>query len=379
MGIHNEPGFKPVSPIPAAEDLVKEMLAYLLDPKDQDRAFVKFEPNDEVAVMVNNFGGISNLEIEALTTVVHSQLQQDWKIKPQRTYVACFETSLNAPGFSISVGNISGLSRSTALSGTDLFSLLDASTNAPSWPKNGYQPVKETRRSGSDSERRDKAGSKKVTGPEVSANVFEKALRSACQKALDAEPDITKYDLQMGDGDCGEAVAGACSTIIDKIDKGILSSGGTVNVIQALDEISSGLEDVGGSLGAILSILLTAFVNALRKHYPASEPSKALTVEAVSTALAEGMQNLQNYTSARTGDRTVMDTLIPFKERLQHTNGLEDAVHAAVTGAQKTAKMQPKFGRASYVGDTAKEGDMPPDPGAYAVAVFLSGLLDGLQ
>ena len=379
MGIHNEPGFKPVSPIPSAEDLIKEMLLYLLDPSDADRAFVKFEQNDEAVVMINNFGGLSNLEIEALTTIVHTQLQQDWKITPRRTFVGCFESSLNGPGFSISVGNISGISRTTNIAIEDLLSLLDAPTNAPSWPKNGYEPVKEALESNSEAFKAQRSPRSSLSGPELYSSIFEKALRTACEKALGAEPAITKYDQQMGDGDCGEAVAGACNTILEKIKKGVFSSGDNVNVLQALEEISAGLEDVGGSLGAILSILVTAFVNALRSHYVSSGSSKQLTIEAVSTSLIEAMQNLQLYTSARTGDRTVMDTLIPFAQRLQQTNELKDAVHAAETGAQRTAKMQPKFGRASYVGDKAKEGDMPPDPGAYAVAVFLKGLLEGLQ
>jgi triose/dihydroxyacetone kinase / FAD-AMP lyase (cyclizing) len=69
------PGFRTLSPMPSAEDLIKEMLLYLLDPNDKDRAFVKFEQNDEVVVMINNFGGLSNLEVEALTTITTIQLR----------------------------------------------------------------------------------------------------------------------------------------------------------------------------------------------------------------------------------------------------------------------------------------------------------------
>jgi triose/dihydroxyacetone kinase / FAD-AMP lyase (cyclizing) len=296
--------------------------------------------------------------------------------------VACFETSLNGPGFSISLGNLSGIHRNTDVSTANLLSLLDSPTNAPSWPKNGYAPVGETTKSSTTGSQKSQSGAAAYAGPQLSRSAFEKPLRSACQKALEAEPIITKYDLQMGDGDCGEAVAGFCSAILAKLDKGALfTSDGGVNLLPALDEIGACLEDVGGSLGAILSILLTAFNNALRTHYCGSGSSgpQSLTTEAVSASLGEAMANLQLYTSARTGDRTVMDTLIPFAERLKATNDLKDAVHAAETGAQKTAKMQPKFGRASYVGDRAPTGDMPPDPGAYAAAVFLRALLDGMS
>ena len=61
--------------MPSAEDVVKEMLLYLLDPKDTDRAFVKFKSDDDIAMLINNFGGLSNLELEALTSIVTKQLR----------------------------------------------------------------------------------------------------------------------------------------------------------------------------------------------------------------------------------------------------------------------------------------------------------------
>ena len=61
--------------MPSAEEVIREMLLYLLDPKDTDRAFVRFDSDDNVAMLVNNFGGLSNLELEALTTIVRTQLR----------------------------------------------------------------------------------------------------------------------------------------------------------------------------------------------------------------------------------------------------------------------------------------------------------------
>jgi len=55
--------------MPSADDIVKEMLNSLLDPNDTDRAFVEFKPEDEVVLLMNNFGGLSGLEFEALTNV----------------------------------------------------------------------------------------------------------------------------------------------------------------------------------------------------------------------------------------------------------------------------------------------------------------------
>lgn len=41
---------------------------------------------------------------------------------------------------------------------------------------------------------------------QVDPKILESAIRTACKRAIDAEPNLTKWDMIMGDGDCGEAV-----------------------------------------------------------------------------------------------------------------------------------------------------------------------------
>lgn len=201
------------------------------------------------------------------------------------------------------------------------------------------------------------------------------ALLAACKAAIAAEPDITKYDIQMGDGDCGEAVNGVCKAISAKLEAGLFTQG---SIFTQLDAIGDSVEDMGGSLGAIISIILAAFSNRLRQDLLAQK-SAVLDEAAVGAAVGPALENLKLYTGARVGDRTVMDTLIPFCDTMRETSSLEEAVQAAEAGAKATATMKPKFGRASYVGDKADASDMPPDPGAFAAAIFLRGLSDGLK
>lgn len=59
-------------------------------------------------------------------------------MKPVRIYAGIFETSLNGPGFSISLGNLTGMAKALGREASDLIQLLDAPTTAPAWPKNGY-------------------------------------------------------------------------------------------------------------------------------------------------------------------------------------------------------------------------------------------------
>ncbi|KAI9712049.1 MAG: hypothetical protein M1820_001758 [Bogoriella megaspora] len=375
MGIHNEPGLRTITPMPPAEDIVKEMLLYLLDPNDPDRAFVKFAPTDDIAMLINNFGGLSNLELEALTSVVEDQLQNDWSLTPKRIYTGVFETSLNGPGFSITLGNLSSIAHGMNVESSEVFDLLDAPTTAPAWPKNGYANIGDSKdlhipKANGEVDATIKQGPS-LPDPER----FSSALRAACRATIAAEPDITRYDVELGDGDCGEAVSGVCTAVSAKIDNGLFHSG---HLFTQLDSIGDSVEDVGGSLGAIISIYLTAFTNKLRQNWAANKDA-VLDSSSVADAAGPALENLKLYTGARVGDRTVMDTLIPFCEKLQESKSFSEAVAAAEAGAGATAKMKPKFGRASYVGDKTESGGLPPDPGAYAVGVFLKGLLDGLN
>jgi triose/dihydroxyacetone kinase / FAD-AMP lyase (cyclizing) len=357
--------------MPSPEDLVKEMLLYVLDPNDAERNFVQFSKDDTTCLLINNFGGLSPLELEGLAQVTLEQLAKDYSIKPARIYVSTFETSLNGPGFSLTLGNLSGIATATGKSLTDITALLDAPTNAPAWPRNHYG--KAVQASAESAKRREasRAGADAaapITKPAAPAT-FLPALRAACQAGIKAEPDITKYDMVMGDGDCGEGVLMACEALLKRFETAPFTDG-TVALFPALDAILDVLEDMGGSLFAILSILATAFVGNLKREAAGGD----VTQDAVAKAAGAAIENLFAYTGARVGDRTCMDALIPFCEALGKEADVNKAVEAGNSGAKATAAMTPKFGRATYIGD--KEiGEQPPDPGAYAVALWLAALV----
>ncbi|KAF1958024.1 dihydroxyacetone kinase-like protein [Byssothecium circinans] len=374
MGIHNEPGLHTVSPMPSATDIIKEMLKYLLDPADTDRAFISITSKDNIVMLINNFGGLSGLELEALTNLTLKILKSDWDIVPTRIYAGILETSLNGQGFSITLGNMSGMATAMGVSDDDIIALLDAPTNAPAWPKNNYVPVTVSQEM---QDRRQKAHAKANEGHETSKGpatppTLLPALRKACNAGITAEPTITQYDLQMGDGDCGEAVSGVCKSILANLDA---VGSNPPPLLPFLESIGENVEDVGGSLGAILSILVTAFTNALSNL--TTKASKPLDISTVSEAAGLALENLKNYTAAREGDRTVMDVLIPFVGSLVESQDLAKAVGVARDRAKETAGMKARFGRATYVGDDAGERSRIPDPGAYAAAVWLEGLLEG--
>ena len=130
MGIHNEPGCEKVkTDLPG---LVKTMLRQMLDQSDKDRAYVKIGKTDETVLQINNFGGVSNLELGAITTEVTSQLEKDYGLKPRRIISGTLFGSLDGPGFIISVLRLEDTGLST---GQSLLDLIDAPVNAIGWPK----------------------------------------------------------------------------------------------------------------------------------------------------------------------------------------------------------------------------------------------------
>lgn len=68
MGIHNEPGTSKLS-LPKVADLVGDLLSRITDTTDKERSFVPFQNDgsDEVVLLVNNLGSISELELGGIT------------------------------------------------------------------------------------------------------------------------------------------------------------------------------------------------------------------------------------------------------------------------------------------------------------------------
>lgn len=288
---------------------------------------------------------MSNFELEALATVTRKVLAQDWKIVPARLYVSTFETSLNAPGWSISLLNVSGIERDTMTSIDTLLHLLDMETQAPAWPKNGYRNIVKKIDKAKVAEVAAEEGQPQK-GPTLNVNQLEQSLRAACDAAVKAEPDLTKWDIQMGDGDCGEAVVGMCQGVLSKLDAGLAKQGALFYI---LDQVGEAVEEIGGTLGAIISIILASFTSSLRQAYAKDESGFTMDTRSAGQAADAALKTLQSYTSAKQGGRTVMDALIPFCEVLEKEADLLKAVEAAEAGADSTAGMKAKFGRGKYL------------------------------
>lgn len=153
-----------------------------------------------------------------------------------------------------------------------------------------------------------------------------------------------------------------------------------------IERVASILEDtMGGTIGArtsfrslvngvvltlysVFGIYLNAYSNALSLASSATE---------LNAAPLKALDNLSQHTTAKPGDRTVIDALHPFCHTLATSGSLDQAVARSMEGAEATVGMKPRLGRAVYVGKTEATFNTP-DPGAWGVARLLQGLVNGL-
>lgn len=325
-------------------------------------------------MLINNYGGLSNLELGALTHETLQQLEKNWHIKPTKIYSGGFETSLNGPGFSITLCNLTTAGTESKTTVDELMELLGAETKAPGWPNvlaNSSTKEKRKEAPGIDISKQTKIGEDEDI--KIDPVILESSIRLACKRAVQAEPDLTKWDMEMGDGDCGEGVKGVSEAILKLLDEGAAKSG---SIFTILHKIIDAVDDMGGTLGAILGILLAALASSLRSQKAKVDKGSDL-IEIFAPALANAVESLKSYTGARVGDRTVMDVLLPFAEELDRTRDFGKAVKKAESAADATRELKPAFGRASYVAVTGSDKQRVPDPGAWALMVWVKGLYDG--
>jgi dihydroxyacetone kinase len=76
MGIHNEAGAQRVSPVPPLNELVQILLDLLLSQSDPERGFLPAQGSgkDNVVLLVNNLGGVSELELAGIAREVVTAL-----------------------------------------------------------------------------------------------------------------------------------------------------------------------------------------------------------------------------------------------------------------------------------------------------------------
>ncbi|CAB5192510.1 unnamed protein product [Rhizophagus irregularis] len=382
MGIHGEPGFQKIS-LPPSSELVQKMLDTIINTNDEDRSFLDINPEkDKIALLVNNLGGISALELGVVLNDAFNYLVKK-NFYVRRVYVGHYMTSLNMPGVSLSILKLP--------KNLDVVPLLDIKAETPGWVNHSKVDISNL----------DVSLDEKVSFKEkeedlfvvnVNSQLFESTIKAACNALIQAEPEITKYDTIVGDGDCGLTLKYGATDILKALEeKQIMTndlSGGLMKISNILER--------GGTIGFLYCLFIGAISNSLRYFVAAKiedndnkKDQILVDGKCIGASLKSALSTLQNYTPARKGDRTMMDVIIPFitafTDILFSTNddntmiAFKDAIEAARIGAESTKGMKPKLGRSTYIANNIIKEAQVPDPGAWAAYVILNGIYDHLS
>ncbi|KAF4217825.1 hypothetical protein CNMCM8980_001682 [Aspergillus fumigatiaffinis] len=371
MGIHNEPGSHRMKF--SLPEVIKTMLWQILDHNDPDRAFLTHQPGDEFVLLINNLGGVSTLELSGITDEVYRQLTKDFNIKPARIIQGTFLTSLNGLGFSVSLLKLAD----TGLGpGKSMLELLDAPAEAVGWSAPIRTSTWEAHQSDAPVEvKNTKLAEDQPSKIKLDPTILKEALGSALKRVIAAEALVTRYDTIVGDGDCGVGLKRGAEAVLALLEDP--SSNLTDDAVTAVNRIVTVVENtMDGTSGAIYSIFLNALAHGLRAQD--QDTATAATVEVWANALKYSITALGKYTPAQPGDRTLIDALVPFCNTLVERKDVHAAAKAAQAGTEATKNMKASLGRSVYVGGEEEWVGKVPDPGAYGLSEFLTGLAEAL-
>lgn len=191
-------------------------------------------------------------------------------------------------------------------------------------------------------------------------------LKNACAEVKGAEAELTEIDSRFGDADHGLTMHKICAAIEAAVDE---AEGGTVQaMLEAAADAVMCLN--GGSAVPLWNTWLDGMAEA------APEKDEADIAE-LKEIFAHALDELNDMSGAKVGDKTMMDALIPASEAIAAYEGEDEAAlftvaaEAAVQGAENSRSFPSKFGRAKSYG-TKTIGT--PDAGAVSMSKFFVGL-----
>lgn len=330
LGIHGEPGVS-VLKTHNTQKIVKTLVGSLQK---------ELKKSHKVAVLINNLGGVSPLEMNQITKeLVHSDLSASIKY-------------LIGPAALVSALDMKGFSLSTIVLNKEIEEALLAKVEAAGWHplvKLEKLPVQKAKKI-----------SQKVKIKASNNAAVGKIVNIITETLIALESELNKLDAKVGDGDTGSTFASGAKDILELNEGKKLPQDDLASLFAVVGDRLATV--MGGSSGVLMSIFFTA------------AGQKVTEKGALAESLLFGLQRMKHYGGADLGDRTLIDALQPALEALDKKAGnLKGAAKAAAQGAKDTASMKKaKAGRSSYLNSDSLKG--VKDPGAVAVEKVFEAL-----
>lgn len=368
VGIHGEPGIRREKAVPA-DELAQRMVTSLLDNLELDDA-----SEAEVAVLINGFGGTPLQELYLLNNSVTRELTARNK-RVFKGFVGNYMTSIDMAGASVTIMKLD----------ETLKKWLSAPCDTPALSvKGAFEPVNYTEVAPQEKpedtvsyKNNTDAAAAVIKNNRLSLQNIVYLIDQMSEIIIENEVPFCELDAHAGDGDFGMSVAKGFKQL--KSEWNDLLTHHLRDIGDFLDACSMiTMEHCGGASGPIWG---SAF-RAASKYAGQKQELSVHEVAEMMQAVVKGIQDTGERSFGRgavVGDKTLIDALVPFADAwTQSGEQGEDmkpaaikAAEAAVLGAQKTADIVARMGRAGTVGERSIGY---PDAGAYALGVIFTEL-----
>ncbi|OMD90225.1 hypothetical protein BSK49_09875 [Paenibacillus odorifer] len=373
VGIHGEPGIRREKIVPA-DELAQRMVTSLLD---------NFQMNDqkqeEVAVLINGFGGTPLQELYLLNNSVIRELTAKNK-QVFKVFVGNYMTSIDMAGASVTIMKLDETLKKWLSAPCDTPAL---SIKGPFEPVNYNEVIQEEKADSNVSFKNNTdAAAAVIKNNRFTLQNIVYLLDQMSQVIIENEVPFCELDSHAGDGDFGMSVAKGFKQL--KVEWEDILAHHFTNIGEFLDACSMVImEYCGGASGPIWG----SGFRAASKNVQQKEELTIQEFADMMQAVVKGIQDTGERSFGRgavVGDKTLIDALVPFADAWTQSAEQGDdikvaankAAEAAVQGSKNTIEIVARMGRAGTVGERSIGY---PDAGAHALGVIFTELAKAMK
>ncbi|WP_319449663.1 MULTISPECIES: dihydroxyacetone kinase family protein [unclassified Mycobacterium] len=359
LGIHGEPGVAD-HPMPSAHDLAVTLVdGVLADNPDVE--------SRRIAVILNGLGRTKYEELFVVWGTV-SELLKERGYTVVEPEVGELVTSLDMAGCSLTIMWLDD----------ELERYWTAPTDTPAYRKGAASAVDEgeVRTDAAADAESDARPARELSDDDGRrcGEAVARAVAALAAMLADAEDELGRIDAVAGDGDHGRGMVKGSSAARDAAERAVAEDAGQGSVLAAAGKAWAA--KAGGTSGVLWGAMLSAIGARLGDT---GRPDAA----AVSTAMRDGYEALVQLGGASPGDKTMLDSMLPFVEELERRVGdgeqwqdaWRSAAGVATDAALGTADLRPKVGRARPL---AERSVGTPDAGATSLAMCAHTVAESL-